>query len=423
MFKNIKIMLPKAIIICTALLLIVAITFFVKNNFTIQAVNYMDNVKANNVETKVLGSDFERSNADFSIDLFKKSLKSGENAMISPTSVYLALAMVANGADKNTLKEFETLLGKYNLSLSDINKYDYSFQKQLKDIKSGKFSIANSVWYRDESSLVVDKAFLQTNADYFGADVFKADFNSPKTVNDINLWVKTNTGGLIDNIVDKIDSTTMMHIFNTLYFEAKWEQVYDKQDVGNGDFTLANGSKISTKFLNDNEIRYLEDAKATGFIKQYENEQFGFVALLPNKGISAEDYAATLTGDTFTKLIKNQSIQTVYTSMPKFKADYDVSLIAPLEAMGLRDAFSDSANFSKMSNKDLYISAIQHKTFIQVDELGTKAGAVTKITMDVKSAAPAVVKEVILDRPFVYAIIDNTTSLPIFIGIMNNPKA
>src|ERR1035437_9669044 len=141
--------------------------------------------------------------------------------------------------------------------------------------------------------------------------------------------------------------------------------------------------------MNDNESIYISDKNAIGFIKPYKDDKFSFVALLPNNGIKVEDYIASLTGDSFTNLIKNQSAETVITSLPKFKSEYNVHMVNSLKSMGINNAFDENiADFSKMANSDIsniFIGDIEHKTFIQVDELGTKAGAISEVRMDVNS--------------------------------------
>lgn len=391
---------------------------------TVHAEDLTKAVTPAKVDTLKISDSFINSSADFSINLFKKSMTDKKNSLISPVSVYLALSMTANGTDGNTLKEFESVLGKSNLTMNDINKYCYSFHNNLADVKTGKLNIANSIWYRQDNYLKVNKSFLQTNADYYNAYAYKADFNSKQTAQDINNWVKFNTGNLIDKIVDKIDSDTVMYLINTLYFENEWQDKYNKGDVRDKDFKLDDGTTISAKFMYSDESIYLKDDMAQGFIKPYKDDKYSFAAMLPNDGISVDDYAASLTGEKFLSLVKNKANAAVHAGLPKFKSEYSKGLVEPLKAMGLVDCFNpNSANFSKMGSLEkgnLFIGDVLHKTFIQVDELGTKAGAVTKVEMKTTSM-PLEVKNVILDHPFVYAIIDNETNLPLFIGTMHNP--
>lgn len=387
------------------------------------AQDLMKDITPADVESIELSDDFVKSQADFSIDLFKNAKMSiGENSLISPTSVYLALAMTANGADGNTLKEFGTVLGKYNLTIADINKYCSSYVRDLKNIQIGKLTIANSIWYNKKNNFNVSKAFLQTNADYYKGSAYMVDFSSKNTVNDMNNWVKSNTEGLINKIADATRPDDIMNLINTIYFEAKWQHPMDNQDRV---FNLFDGKIIMPVFINSaDENKYIKDDMAQGFIKPFLGNNFSFVAILPNEGIGVEDYINSLTGNKFLSLMKYKIEEPFKVSMPKFKSEYSKNLVTPLKVMGLNDCFG-AANFNKMGSPSdgLFVSEVQHKTFIEIDELGIKAAAATKVGIDIGVIiSEGKVIEIVLDRPFLYAIIDNRTNLPIFIGTMYNPQ-
>lgn len=379
------------------------------------------------VDTVELKEEFIRSTADFSVDLFKHAYTKGENSLVSPASVYLALAMTANGADGKTLIEFENLLGKYGINIKDLNAYYNTLSQKLTKDASGKLAIANSIWYSQDKNIDVKMDFLQTNADYYNASVYKSDFSDPKTVKDINNWVKLNTGNAIDKIIDKDDALTVMNLINAVYFEDKWMDIYENDDVQKDNFQLDNGGNRSVDFMNSEETVYLKDEKAEGFAKSYANGKYSFVALLPNENINIDNYISSLSGDSFTNILKNQSHDNVMASLPKFKSEYKIKLVETLNQMGLRECFDPlKANFTKMINSttdDIYVGNILHKTFITVDTEGTKAAAVTNVEI-VKgvSAMNDALHTIILNRPFVYAIIDNETNLPVFMGTMMNPQ-
>ena len=237
----------------------------------VYASDLMKEITPQKVEAALLSDNFLKSTADFSVDLFKNSYTKGKNSLISPTSVYIALGMTANGADGNTLKEFEALLGKYNINTKDLNLYYNSLAKELTNTISDKISIANSIWYRQDKNLNIKKDFLQTNADYYGAAAYQADFNAKRTVDDINNWVKNNTHNLIDKIIDEIDANTVMYLINTIYFEDQWQKPYTKEEVKKGPFMLQDGKTKTVEFMHSEEIGYLKDAKVQGFIKPYKS--------------------------------------------------------------------------------------------------------------------------------------------------------
>ena len=405
---------------------IVLFTGILSNGGTakVYASDLMKTITAKKVDTVPLKNDFIGDTANFSVELFKKAYTKGENSLVSPTSVFLALGMTANGADGNTLKEFEALLGNSGINIKDLNNYYNSLSKKLTTIESGKVNIANSIWYRQNESLNINQDFLQTNSNYYNASAYKADFNSTETVKDINNWVKNNTGNLIDKIIDNIDGSAIMYLINAVYFEDQWKKPYAKEAIRKDNFKLIDGTMHPADFMYSEEVGYLKDNKAQGFIKPYKNGKYSFVALLPNEGIAMEDYVASLSGDNFTNLMKNKSGDMVSAALPKFKSAYEIKLKDSLMKMGLKDCFhGGKANFTKMGSSNIgniYVDTVLHKTFITVDDKGTKAGAVTSVEMRVTSMP--MTHSIILNRPFVYAIVDNETNLPLFIGTMLKPE-
>ena len=331
----------------------------------------------------------------------------------------LALSVTANGAKGETLVQMETLLGG-DIPMETLNEYLYSYIKTLPSEKTSKLNIANSVWFRD-NGFTAEKAFLQKNADYYGAAAYKSPFDG-KTLRDINNRVKKNTDGKIEKIIDSIDSDAVMYLINTVLFDAEWENIYKKDEVGDGAFTAIDSTKKTVPMMYSEEHSYLDDGKATGFIKPYKNG-YSFVALLPNEGVSLGDYAASMTGKSCIDTIKNAKDVPVETIIPKFSYDYDIEMSGALKALGMTKPFdAEKADFSALGssgNGNIFISRVLHKAYIAVDEKGTKAGAATAV--ETKETAVAVdIYSVTLDRPFIYAVTDNATGLPVFIGTVTD---
>ena len=187
----------------------------------VKAQDLMDGVKAQTVQGKPADEKFIGNTADFAIDLFKKTASETNNSLISPLSVMLALAMTANGADKETLTQMQKVLGK-DIPLDQLNEYLYSYVKNLPSERKSKLSIANSIWFRDDANyLTVEKDFLQKNADYYNAAAYKSAFDS-QTLKDINNWVKSKTDGMIDKILDNIAKDAVMYLINAVVFYARW---------------------------------------------------------------------------------------------------------------------------------------------------------------------------------------------------------
>ena len=414
-------MYKKVVLTLLSILLVCSIVLNLTGCATkVQAADLMEGVKANTVPGKAADDAFAQSQMRLAVDLFQSSVleSKDENVLISPLSIQLALAMTANGADGNTKAEMEALLGG-EISLEDLNEYLYSYVNNLPSAEKYKLQIANSIWFRDdEGRLQVEKGFLQKNADYYGAQAYKAVFDD-QTLKDINNWVKDHTDGMIDSILDQIDEDAVMYLINALVFDAEWQHVYDKSDVYKGKFTNIGGTEKQVDMMHSEETVYLQDENAIGFMKPYSGSKYNFAVLLPNEGADIYEYIAGLTGESLMETLSTPQLGMVMATLPKFSYEYELTMNDVLKELGMPSAFSgDTADFSKMAHSsrgNIYIGDVLHKTFISVDELGTKAGAVTKVQMNDESA-PMSEWVVTLNRPFVYMIIDNETNLPVFIG-------
>lgn len=380
------------------------------------SVDLMKSITAKPSQGKTADERFINSAADFSVELFKRGITENENSLLSPLSVLLALSMTENGAAADTLREMKTAVGR-GIAVDEMNKYLSQYLRGLLSTDEAKLSIANSIWFRDDEFLTVEENFLQKNANYYNAAAYKSDFNSPKTLADINGWVEENTDKMIDKIIDEIDPNTVMYLINAIAFDALWETPYATSNVREGEFTSWNNQKSTVEFMYSSENDFIQSDDAKGFIKKYKGGQYEFVAMLPNEDIALNDYIQSLTGEKFISLLNSASDDWVMTGLPKFSYEYNKNLNDVLKDMGMPAAFdSGNADFSKLGHSDrgnIYIGNVLHKTFIEVSELGTKAGAVTAVA---PAYGAAFGESVILDRPFVYAIVDANTKLPIFIG-------
>ncbi len=412
---------------CLAIVLVwVAVFSPIFNHYkgVVYAKSLMKGIKANEVTGKEEDQRFNEALSEYSINLLKNSMKlkdSHINRLVSPYSLLLALAMTANGADGDTQAQMQKIMG--DIPLTELNEYLYSFNKKLTDTKS--LTLANSIWYNDDQNRLQVKApFLQTNADYYGADAYSAPFDG-NTLKDMNAWVKKNTDGNIDKILDRIPEDAVMYLINTLLFDAKWETTYKKKDVDDCEFTNYAGDKYQVPMMYGAAHQLLSGDNVKGFLKDYEDNQFSFVALLPKEGMSVDDYIETLTGKEWSRLMKSKREESAETGIPKFKYQDSLALNDALKSMGMTDAFDpEKANFESMATSllplgNIYISKALQNTFIEVAEKGTKAGAASSIQKgDTTAALPQ--NEIILDRPFVYAIIDKSTGVPIFMGVVKD---
>ncbi len=393
--------------------------------------NLMEGVTARAVEVLKEASEYSPELNDFAIRLFKtcrEIKKDDENMLISPLSVLFALAMTANGADAETLAQMEKTLG---ITAAELNEFAYAYRKLLAERGSevGKLELANSIWFTSDQRFKAEQSFLQLNSDYYNADIFAASFDAA-TVKDINAWVNEKTDGMIPQILNSISDHAVMFLINALAFDAKWIEPYYDFQVYDDTFTTAAGEKKTLPYLHNTENVYIGDENADGFVKYYKGGRYAFAALLPKEGMSVDEYLAALDGAHLNEMLVNRTEWEVYTSVPKFETEYSVEMTEILKGMGMTDAFDPiAANFSKLGKSEagnVSIDGVVHKTFIAVDENGTKAGAATMVMMaDGAEFIPdkPQPKEVYLTRPFIYMLIDCETNSPFFIGVMDCPEA
>ena len=425
--KKITLSLISALLLCA-----IAISFFGCNSM--EATDLMEGITPNPTQQKpapkppaVSGDPTDEPHTlktadnaaatDFALRLFRASNEKGKNTLISPLSVLCALSMTANGAKGETREQMEATLG---MPIEELNLYISNYMNSLPNTEKYKLHLANSIWFTDDERFTVNEDFLQINADYYGAGAYKAPFDD-STLEDINNWVKKETDGMIPKVLDEIPPEAVMYLVNALAFEAEWAEIYNEYAVSDGTFTKEDGTKQSVEFMYSDESTYLEDDKAIGFKKYYKDRKYAFVALLPNEGVSVDEYIASLDGAKLNTLLNNAKHTAVSAKMPKFETEYDVEMSKVLQSMGMIDAFDgNKADFSGIGTSsagNLRINRVIHKTFISVAEKGTKAGASTVVEVTDESA-PMEVKRVFLDRPFVYMLVDCENNLPFFIGTM-----
>ena len=358
---------------------------------------------------------------DFSIRLLRESMESGKNTLISPLSVLAALSMTANGAEGETLTQMETVLGQSKDALNAWYKYDTD--------KSGDYlHLANAVFLKDDPELTVNDAFIKTVEKWYETDIVVTDFNE-HALNSINQYVEDNTHGMVKNILDEIPDEAVMYLINALAFEAQWANPYNEYQVSEQLFTTEDGREQTVELMYAEEYdAYIEDDLFTGFLKNYEGSRYAFAALLPNEGVSVEEVADSLSAATMTDKLTSRWGGTVLTGLPKFQTEFDTEMSDVLKTMGMTDAFDPhKANFSSLaaySGGNIFLNRVIHKTFISVAEQGTRAGAATVIEAAAEAAMePEEVKEVILNRPFIYMIWDTEMNMPIFMGTFMDAQA
>ena len=363
-------------------------------------------------------SGFTKAFSNFSFDLFSAAVQNGKGGkLISPLSAMLCLSLIANGAENETLAEMESVLG---LPVEELNKALYAYTQSLMNEKDSKMALANAVWFRNTDRLAVKDTFLQTLADWYQAEAYAAPFDD-STLKDLDNWASEHTDGMIRKMLDKpFTPNDMMVLVNALVFDAKWETPYENTQVRDWHFTGSSGHVATVQGLFSDENVYLEAAGIKGVAKLYKNGGYYFVGLLPtDEKQSLQDFVSGLTGEKWQSLWENRSHEQVNTMIPEFKTEDKTELNELLKSLGMQKMFTDNAEFLPMAayeGESLHVSEVVQKTYLELDRHGTKAAAITWGIMDNKSAAPIQLKEVYLDRPFVYMIVDAGSGLPLFIG-------
>lgn len=370
---------------------------------------------------------FKKASAKFSLKLFQKSVaKNGKkNTVVAPMSVLTALALASNGSAGKTRTELQNVLAGGE-KVKRLDKNMRWFNEQLTNSKGAKLQTANAIWYNGDGTLKLKSAFKKANRTYFDALVEPVDFTDPTTVDHLNAWISKKTKKLIPKAFDELDPNTQTVLANTLYFNAKWAKPYDPDTTVKKNFTNAKGAKHKVDMMGATENGYISAKGVKGFVKPYV-KGYSFVALLPKKGTSLKSFAKKLTGSKFTKLVNGVKDERVITVVPKLDVSYsDDHMGKVLKKLGIKRALNpDKADFSKMGTPlygKLYLDEVIHKTRLKLDEDGTEAAAVTAAMVKASSMPfpTAKPKKVTLNRPFVFAIIDNTTKLPLFVGAIND---
>ena len=354
----------------------------------------------------------------FALSLLRSEKAGGNSVLISPVSVLNALGMVTNGAGGDTLKQLETASG---MSLNQLNDFLYTYRMSLPAAnRSCAVSLANSAWIREDFR--VEDDFLRSCVNYYGAEIYRSAFDD-SLVTDLNRWVDKKTNGMIDQLLEQApDALTMLYLVNAACFDARWDTPYTEDDLRTGlSFTAADGTQQTADYLTGTENIYLSGNNVTGFLKPYDGGKYAFVALLPDEGVTLEDYLENLTGEHLYKLITDHRSADVQVSIPRFAAQSELELEEPLKDMGITALFNVSTADlrgigSAPNGNNLYVSSVLHKTYLELSENGTRAAAAT-VDTNATSAPPSEdVKTVTLDRPFLYMIVDTHACVPLFMG-------
>lgn len=365
------------------------------------------------------------ANTKFGFKLFSEILKqdSKKNVFVSPTSVAIALSMTYNGASGETQQAMANALELQGMSLQDINQANETLKASLEKADPAvQLSIANSLWAKQGITFKPD--FLQTNKQFYDAKVTELDFAKPNASSIINNWVKENTRGKIDKIVEQLKPSDVLFLINAIYFKGNWTKPFEKSQTTEKPFYLSDGSQKQHPMMSQSgKYRYYENETFQAISLPYGKERLSLYVFLPRKNTNLDALQQQLTLENWQQWLNQFGMRQGSIQLPRFKFDYDIQLNSALKALGMESAFNNRANFSKMTSASVKIDEVKHKTFVEVNEEGTEAAAVTSVGMVLKAArAPQEPFQMVVDRPFFCAIRDNQTGTVLFMGSIKEPK-
>jgi serine protease inhibitor len=359
----------------------------------------------------------------FGLKLFRQIIKEekDKNVFISPLSVSMALGMTYNGANGETQGAMQKVLELSGLTLQEINESYKSLIGLLTGLDPKvRFQIANSIWYRQELSF--EKEFIDLNKTYFNAQVSGLDFSDPSAAKTINAWVDKNTNGKITEIVDDpIDPLLVMFLINAIYFKGTWTYEFDKDLTRDDWFILPDGSKKACRMMKrEGEFRYFQTADFQAIDLPYGDGDFSMTIFLPAPKMDIDSLITEFDQKNWDLWMGSFFNQKLTLQFPKFVLAYELSLNDVLKTLGMAFAFDPlRADFTKMYKgpNNVYISKVKHKTFVDVNEEGTEAAAVTSVEIGITSVG----NFMRVDRPFVFAIRENKSGTIVFIGKIVEP--
>lgn len=347
------------------------------------------------------------------------------NVFFSPASLWMALAIVYNGADGETKTEMAEAMQAKGIDVADLNKANASLLTALnKDSDNIQLTIANSIWVNEEFHL--QKDFAKRTEDYFNAQARPINISSNEASKEINDWVKKATNSKIDKMVDDpLDSDLVALVLNAIYFKGDWTNPFDKKQTEKRPFHLGDGAEKIVPFMKlQRKFSYMAGDGFQAVKLPYADGEMSMTVVLPEKTLALEDFTGTLSTENWGlfQTAFNEREGTVL--LPRFKMAYETELNGALEALGMTSIFTESANLSHMVEEDanLFISTVKQKTYIDVNEEGTEAAAVTGVQVGVTSAPADGPFHMEMNRPFFLMITDEKTGVVLFVGYVANPQ-
>jgi serpin B len=348
------------------------------------------------------------------------------NIFMSPLSASMALGMTMNGAEGTTFEEMRSALGFGPRTYDELNSAYKSLIALLRGLDPGvEFKIANAIYYDlADLAAAVEPAFLAQSHDYFDAEVKGLDFRAPSTVDTVNAWASANTNGKIPRIIDRIEEQIVMLLMNAIYFKGDWRAAFKTSETSSQPFRSLRGVDVPVSMMHrKGGFRQGRTSNATVAELPYGGDAFVMTILLPDENVDVNAFVSALTPAAWQQATANLHDAEVDIYLPKFKLAWEDTLNDELKRLGMRQAFiPDGAQFTRISRtmgNQLYVDFVKQKAYVDVNEEGTEAAAVTVVGVGVTSA-PVPVR---IDRPFVFAIRERLSGTVLFLGKIVEPKA
>lgn len=369
------------------------------------------------------------SDNTFALNLFKEACKeqdteNGENVLVSPLSVNYALNLLLNGSAGTTRDQIMATLSANGYTPEQMNQYGKELSDALMSTDpSTTLRIANSLWAAPTFPLKAP--FVELNQTYYDAEVKNINFGSPDALGTINAWCAEKTNNLIPKVLAEIPSETLMMLINTLYFKSNWSEgtAFNSEFTEKENFTLSDGTTKEVNMMKSKETTHLfmSDDHAYYLKKPFGNSAFNFTVILPKEDKDIEEVITNIDQSSWTTS-KDMSYKETNLSLPRFKIGCEYNLEKNiLPSMGMTIPFSGNADFSLISDVGFQITQILHEAVVEINEEGAEAAAVTIVT-GATSSPPEDIIDFTVDRPFLFAICENSTGLILFMGKVGDPQ-
>ena len=417
----------KSKIFMLAVLGTVAIVFAILGDLYVSenvSSDILTNIDDNNNDSATNESFSEQDDFVFAFYSKVAKINSGSNIFFSPLSISTAFSMAYEGADENTAVEMQQVFG--------FESDDQKRQKEISDILSRlnhkddgyKLQVANALWVKD--GYEIKQGYIDTAKTHYSSTVENVDFVTDDGIDRINQWVQDKTNDKIEKILDpgSTDEMTLMAITNAVYFKGKWSSQFSPEKTTDKPFWADKDHSVNVPMMREpaDMYNYAETDELQVLELNYLGGDVSMMILLPKDRDGLESLEKSLGKEKFDSIKNSMTRQPLTVQMPKFEFETEYNLIEPLKNLGLRDAFDkDMANFQGITNVQIYLEQAKHKAFVNVNEEGTEAAAITALVVRLTSGPPDPIYEFIADHPFMFVISEKDTDEILFIGRVMNP--